>query len=157
MENIRDALLMFPPPPLQIYCSFPASLRRPPFLRTTQTITASDVSVSECVAVLVLCIWCSVTAQITAQCTSEHPVFKCQLSGRRTLTVLPQIRCLCDTMWLTTVYNKVTCRTSKDMDSSEWVGLNDLFCLWKAHPDLIRVIFQCIDLLTAQQIKLLMK
>lgn len=108
-----------PLPPLQIYCSFPASLRRPPFLRTTQTITASDVSVSECVAVRVLCIWCSVTAQITAQCTSEHPVFKCQLSGRRTVTVLPQIRCLCDTMWLTAVYNKVTCRTSKDMDSGE--------------------------------------
>lgn len=156
MENIRDALLMSPHPPFR-YTALALPLRRPPFLRTTQTITASDVSVSECVAVRVLCIWCSVTAQITAQCTSEHPVFKCQLSGRRTVTVLPQIRCLCDTMWLTTVYNKVTCRTSKYMDSGEWVGSNDLFCLWKAHPDLIWVIFQCIDLLTAQQIKLLMK
>lgn len=89
---------------LQIYCSFSASLFSP-FLQTTQTITASDVS--ECVTVHVLCIWASVTAQITAQCTSEHPVFKCQLSGRRTVTVLSHIRCPCDTMCLTPVYNKV--------------------------------------------------
>lgn len=73
---------------------------------TTQTITGSDVSVSECVTVCVLCIWASVTAQMTAQCTSEHPVLKCQLSGIRTVTVLSKICCPCDTMCLTPVYNK---------------------------------------------------
>ncbi len=116
--------------------------------RLSQRVTW--VCVSECVTVRVLCIWASVTARITAHCTSEHPVFKCQLSGRRTVTVLSQIRCPCDTMCLTPVYNKVSHCTSKDMNSgilarAEWL------CFRKSFVDLIWFI----DQLTAQQIKLL--
>ncbi|KAM7405964.1 hypothetical protein PAMP_000373 [Pampus punctatissimus] len=81
---------------------------------TTQTITASDMS--DGVSVHVLCIWASVTPLITAQCTSEHPVFKCQLSGRRTVTVLSQICCPCDTMCLAPVYIGVSCCISNNMN-----------------------------------------
>lgn len=131
MENIRDALLMFHPSYTALFLPLSASSGPP---RLSQRVTW--VCVSECVTVRVLCIWASVTAQITAQCTSEHPVFKCQLSGRRAVTVLSQIRCPCDTMCLTPVYNKVSHSTSKDMNLGILTGA-EWFCFWKSYVDLI--------------------
>lgn len=133
MENIRDALLMFPPTDILLFVCLCLSLSSsgPPRQSEWRECVCACVSMSvwvcvwesECVSGCLLCIWASVTAQITAQCTFEHPVFKCQLSGRRTVTVPSQIRCPCDTMCLTPVYNKVSHCTSKDMNPGKVVEL----------------------------------
>lgn len=109
MENVRDALL-------DILCFLYSPLL------PDHPDTVSDTSM--CETVHVLCIWASVTAQITAQCTSEHSVFKCQLSGRRAVTVLSEICCPCDTMCLKPHCNQVSC-TSNKMILAEFIIFDD--------------------------------
>lgn len=141
MENIRDALLMFPPSDILLFF-LPLCLSRPLHHPDHHN------EWRECVwASVQQCIWASVTVQITAQRTSEHPVFKRQLSGRGIVTALPLICCPRDTTCLTPVYNEVLRCTSKDINSGKSVKANYFCCFWK-YVDLIWLISEFIDLRT---------
>jgi len=104
------------------------------------------VCVCVCVWMGLFLIWAIDTAHITAQCTSEHPVFKCQLSGMKDSDV--------SDVWLNVPHTSLRCHNAHQITPNSQV---ELLFLGNSIGYLFLLSYQCIDKLTAHQITLLIQ